>query len=106
MVNYTELDIVIDSPKKVVSFKLDVDIISQIDELWPRLGYRSRSQFLREAVLFYVQYVQRRLARQQLEDRGTGQARRDRDMRDDIDIEEDLKELSDELERLAESLVS
>jgi|GEM_PF-6077396 len=61
MENVDEIFIVVESPKKVVSFKLDVDIIAQIDEVWPRLGYRSRSQFLREAVLFYLQYVQKRL---------------------------------------------
>jgi len=54
-----EIYIIVESPKKVVSFKLDVDIIAQIDEVWPQLGYQSRSQFLREAVLFYLQYVQR-----------------------------------------------
>ncbi len=57
--NSNEIEIIVEPPKKVVSFKLDVDIIEQIDRLWQSLGYRSRSEFLREAVLFYIQYLQR-----------------------------------------------
>ena len=45
------------SPKKVVSVKLEVDLINQIDQVWKRLGYSSRSHFLREAIIFYLQYV-------------------------------------------------
>ncbi len=42
-------------PKKVVSIKLEVDLIAEIDRLWPKLGYRSRSDFIREAILYYMQ---------------------------------------------------
>ncbi len=43
------------SPKKVVSIKLEVDIIREIDEVWRKLGYSSRSEFIREAILYYAQ---------------------------------------------------
>jgi len=43
------------SPKKVVSIKLEVDIIREIDEVWKKLGYSSRSEFIREAILYYAQ---------------------------------------------------
>lgn len=43
------------SPKKVVSIKLEYDIINEIDEVWRKLGYRSRSEFIREAILYYIQ---------------------------------------------------
>jgi len=42
--------------KKVVSVKLDVELIEQLDRCWRRHGYRSRSEFIREAILFYMQY--------------------------------------------------
>ena len=45
------------SPKKVVSIKLDVDLINEIDRVWQRLGYSSRSEFIREAILYYLQHV-------------------------------------------------
>lgn len=45
------------SPKKVVSIKLDVDLINEIDRVWQKLGYSSRSEFIREAILYYLQHV-------------------------------------------------
>lgn len=55
------IDVVLPPTKKVVSVKLDVDIIEELDKLWKKLGYNSRSEFIREAILFYMQYVQERL---------------------------------------------
>ncbi|BEP17644.1 hypothetical protein PYJP_09960 [Pyrofollis japonicus] len=50
-------DIVIPSPKKVVSIKLEVDLLEEIDRLWRSLGYTSRSEFIREALIYYMQVV-------------------------------------------------
>ncbi len=54
------IDIIVSSPKKVVSVKLDVEIIDEIDRVWRSLGYSNRSEFLREAILFYLQFVKKR----------------------------------------------
>lgn len=59
--NSDYIDVVLPPTKKVVSVKLDVDIIEELDKLWKKLGYNSRSEFIREAILFYMQYVQERL---------------------------------------------
>jgi len=59
--NSDYIDVVLSPTKKVVSVKLDVDIIEELDKLWRRLGYNSRSEFIREAILFYMQYVQEKL---------------------------------------------
>ena len=50
-------DIPVPPPKKVVSVKLEVDIIEEIDRIWRSLGYASRSEFIREAILYYMQVV-------------------------------------------------
>ncbi len=50
-----DFDIVIPSPKRVVSIKLEIDLIEEIDRLWRSLGYTSRSEFIREAILYYMQ---------------------------------------------------
>jgi Arc/MetJ-type ribon-helix-helix transcriptional regulator len=47
----------IGSPKKVVSVKLEVEIIDEMDKLWRTLGYSSRSDFIREAILAYMQLL-------------------------------------------------
>jgi len=59
--NSDYIDVVLPPTKKVVSVKLDVDIIEELDKLWKKLGYNSRSEFIREAILFYMQYVQEKL---------------------------------------------
>jgi len=50
------IEVVQPEVKKVVSVKLDVELIEQLDKCWRRHGYRSRSEFIREAILFYIQY--------------------------------------------------
>ncbi|MET1128953.1 MAG: ribbon-helix-helix domain-containing protein [Thermoproteota archaeon] len=47
----------IGSPKKVVSVKLEVEIVDEMDKLWRALGYSSRSDFIREAILAYMQLL-------------------------------------------------
>jgi len=59
--NSDYIDVVLPPTKKVVSVKLDIDIIEELDRLWKKLGYNSRSEFIREAILFYMQYVQEKL---------------------------------------------
>ncbi|ABM81092.1 ribbon-helix-helix domain-containing protein [Hyperthermus butylicus] len=56
------IDVVVPSPKKVVSVKLEVEIIEELDRTWRALGYTSRSEFIREAILYYMQVVQARRA--------------------------------------------
>jgi len=55
------LDIPVPSPKRVVSVKLEVELIEEIDRVWRMLGYNSRSDFIREAILYYMQIAMRRL---------------------------------------------
>jgi len=50
-------DVPVSPPKKVVSIKLEVDIIEEMDRIWRSLGYASRSEFIREAILYYMQVV-------------------------------------------------
>jgi len=37
-----------------VSFKLDRDFVRRLDQLVSRAGYRSRSQFVRDAIEVYI----------------------------------------------------
>jgi len=100
MDSVNEIDIVVESPKKVVSFKLDVDIIAKIDEVWPRLGYRSRSQFLREAVLFYLQYIQTNFIERT--EREVPLASEDEP--DGLEAGESIEEIVDELKSLVKTV--
>jgi Arc/MetJ-type ribon-helix-helix transcriptional regulator len=59
--NSSILDIPVPSPKRVVSVKLEVELIEEIDRVWRMLGYNSRSDFIREAILYYMQIAMRRL---------------------------------------------
>ena len=40
--------------KKVITLKVDVTILEEMDRLWRELGYASRSQFIREAITHYM----------------------------------------------------
>lgn len=64
------IDVIIVPPKKVVSVKLDADLIAEIDRLWRKHGYQSRSDFIREAILCYIQLLSSREARGAGETRG------------------------------------
>ncbi len=55
------IDVPVPSPKRVVSVKLEVELIEEMDRLWRLLGYNSRSDFIREAILYYMQIAARRL---------------------------------------------
>ena len=55
------IDVPVPSPKKVVSVKLEVELVEEIDRVWRMLGYSSRSEFIREAILYYMQIATRRL---------------------------------------------
>ncbi len=61
------IEVIVTPPKKVVSVKLDVDIIEQMDKVWREYGYSSRSEFIREAILFYMMYLSQRKARKRAE---------------------------------------
>ncbi len=47
--------------KKVVSVKIEERLLEEIDDTWRALGYGSRSEFIREAVIYYM-LVRRALA--------------------------------------------
>ena len=55
-----ELELIVTPPKRVVSVKLDVDLIEYIDSILPRYGYSNRSEFIREAIMFYLAYLELR----------------------------------------------
>ncbi len=42
------------SRKKVVSVKIEERLLEEIDRAWRELGYGSRSEFIREAVIYYM----------------------------------------------------
>lgn len=42
---------------KVVTVKLDYDLLQVIDRLWKTLGYSNRSEFIRDALSYYLAYL-------------------------------------------------
>lgn len=46
--------------QKIVSIKLDQRLLEHIDEMWRKAGYRSRSDFIREAIKAYMEMLQTR----------------------------------------------
>ncbi len=55
-----EFEVLVTPPKKVVSVKLDADLVDLVDKFWRMYGYRSRSEFIREAILFFIAHLGRR----------------------------------------------
>jgi Arc/MetJ-type ribon-helix-helix transcriptional regulator len=53
----SEFEILVTPPKKVISIKLDADLIDIMDSVWKRYGYSSRSEFIREAILFFIAFL-------------------------------------------------
>ena len=49
-----------------MTVKIPDVLVEEIDALWPRLGYQSRSEYIRAAIQFYTAYVRRRLEEEQL----------------------------------------
>ena len=45
------------SRKRVVSVKLEETLLALLDEVWRSLGYQNRSQFIREAIVWYMMIV-------------------------------------------------
>lgn len=39
---------------KIMSVKLEIEFIQKIDNLWKKYGYKSRSDFIRDALAFYL----------------------------------------------------
>jgi len=54
--NVIEIDIGL---TKVVSVKLDLATLKEIDELYKSFDYRSRSEFIREALTIYMKLLKR-----------------------------------------------
>ncbi len=53
-------EIIVTPPKRVVSVKLDIDTIELIDRIVQEYGYASRSEFIREAIYFYIAFLSRK----------------------------------------------
>lgn len=51
-------EVIVPTPKKGICFKLEVDLINTIDEIWRRRGFSSRSDFIREAIIWYIGFIQ------------------------------------------------
>ena len=43
--------------KRVVSVKLEETLVEMLDDLWRSLGYQNRSEFIREAIVWYMAAV-------------------------------------------------
>ncbi len=54
--NVIELDITF---TKVVSVKLDIKLLKEIDELYKAFGYRTRSELIREALLLHLSLLKK-----------------------------------------------
>jgi len=52
--SYIELDI---RATKIVSVKLDVDVIYELDKMVRRHNFKSRSEFIREALSLYIKLL-------------------------------------------------
>jgi len=46
-----EIDLTIN---RVLTVKVDYKLLDEIDMLWPRFGFKSRSDFIRTALQFYI----------------------------------------------------
>ncbi len=92
------IEIFVTPPSKVVSVKMDVELLNKIDEVCRRRGFPSRSEFIRQAVIFYIEYLSR-LEREELVS-GTTET----EPIEDTEIgEEDIEEIANELAALANS---
>ncbi len=54
------MELILDGPR-VVTVKMDDKLLRQIDSLWPKLGFKSRSEFIRYAVSVVVKMANRRI---------------------------------------------
>jgi metal-responsive CopG/Arc/MetJ family transcriptional regulator len=39
---------------KVISLKLDIETLNEIEQLYKKFNYKSRSEFIRDAIQFYI----------------------------------------------------
>lgn len=44
---------------KVISIKIDVETLKETDALYRKRGFKSRSEFIREAILLYVELLKK-----------------------------------------------
>lgn len=49
-----ELDIAV---TKVISIKLDIETYNEVEQLYKKFNYRSRSEFIRDAIEFYIKVL-------------------------------------------------
>ena len=49
-----EIDI---KSSKVLSIKIDTELLNNIDKLWRNLGYTSRSEFIRESLILTIKLI-------------------------------------------------
>jgi predicted transcriptional regulator len=49
-----ELDVAV---TKVISIKLDIETYNEVEQLYKKFNYRSRSEFIRDAIGFYIKVL-------------------------------------------------
>jgi len=49
-----ELDVTV---TKVISLKLNVETYNEVEQLYKKFNYRSRSEFIRDAIEFYIKVL-------------------------------------------------
>jgi predicted DNA-binding protein len=49
-----ELDVAV---TKVISLKLNIETYNEIEQLYKKFNYRSRSEFIRDAIEFYIKVL-------------------------------------------------
>jgi predicted DNA-binding protein len=49
-----ELDVAV---TKVISLKLDIETYNEVEQLYKKFNYRSRSEFIRDAIEFYIKVL-------------------------------------------------
>ncbi len=54
------MELILDGPR-VVTVKMDEPLLRQMDSVWPKLGFKSRSEFIRFAVSLAIKIANRRI---------------------------------------------
>ena len=49
-----ELDVAV---TKAISIKLDIETYNEVEQLYKKFNYRSRSEFIRDAIEFYIKVL-------------------------------------------------
>ena len=55
----SDIVLIIPPPKKTICVKIDQDLLDFVDRVVRELGYETRSDFFREAIIYYAQIVEK-----------------------------------------------